>query len=156
MTQPRQLPPAPAPHARKRSPIPWVIFAVLVVVAGIVLVPKLLDDGNADNGTLPVAAAEQDPLLVAVQKCDPAKTGMKLSDNNRKLTVKGAGEKSSDGLSASALTCVFDTLQVPGALVDRMYGTVEDDGGLQGDWPGYAVSWTNDQDEGLKLTVTRS
>ncbi|MEU8231327.1 hypothetical protein AB0C12_17170 [Actinoplanes sp. NPDC048967] len=156
MTQPRQLPPAPVPHVRKRSPIPWVIFAVLVVVAGIVLVPKLLDDGNADNGPQPVAAAEQDPLLVAVQKCDPAKNGMKLSDSNRKLTVKGVGDKSPDGLSASAMTCVFDTLQVPGALADRMYGTVEADGRLQGDWPGYSVSWTNDQNEGLNLTVTRN
>ena len=155
MTQPRQLPSAPAPHVRRRSPIPWVIFAVLVVVAGIILVPKLLDD-SADTGPQPVAAAEQDPLLVAVQKCDPAKEGMKLADNNRKLTVKGAGEKSTDGLSESAMTCVFETLQVPGALADRMYGTVEADGRLQGDWPGFAVSWTNDQSKGLSLTVTRN
>lgn len=153
MTQPRQ--PPPAPHARKRSPLPWVIFAVLVVVAGIVLVPKLLDDDTADNGPQPVAAAEQDPLLVAVQRCDPAKEGTKLGDQNRRLQVKGVGEKSPDGLSESAMTCVFDILQMPGALADRMYRTVEADGKLQGDWPGFAVSWTNDQTDGLDLTITR-
>jgi hypothetical protein len=153
MTQPRQ--PPPAPHVRKRSPLPWVIFAVLVVVAGIVLVPKLMGDDSADNGPQPVAAAEQDPLLVAVQKCDPAKEGAKLSDRNRTLTVIGVGEKSPDGLSEDAMTCVFDTLQVPGALADRMYSTTEADGKLQGEWPGFAVSWTNSQSQGLHLTVTR-
>jgi hypothetical protein len=154
MTQPRQ--PPPTPHARKRSPLPWVIFAVFVVVAGIVVVAKLLGDDGADEGPQPVAAAEQDPLLVAVQKCDPAKNGMKLSDNNQKLTIDGAGDKSPDGLSASAMTCVFETLQVPGALADRMYGTVEADGRLQGEWPGYSVAWVNDKDKGLDLTVTRN
>ncbi len=154
MTQPRQ--PPPAPHVRRRSPLPWVILAVLIVVAGIIVVPKLLDDDGADNGPQPVAAAEQDPLLVAVQKCDPAKNGMKLADNNRKLTVDGVGEKAPDGLSESAMTCVFDTLQVPGALVDRMYGTVEADGRLQGEWPGYTVSWQNSKNNGLELTVTRN
>ncbi|GAA3345196.1 hypothetical protein GCM10020358_51320 [Amorphoplanes nipponensis] len=153
MTQPRQ--PPPAPHVRKSSPIPWVIFAVLVVVAGIVLVPKLFGNDSADDGPQPVAAAEQDPLLVAVQKCDPGKDGTKLSDSNRKLTIKGAGVKSPDGLSESAVTCVFDTLQVPGALADRMYGTVAADGKLQGDWPGFTAAWTNDQNEGLTVTVTR-
>ena len=154
MTQPRQ--PPPAPHVRKRSPIPWVIFAVLVVVAGIVLVPKLLDDNSAETGPQPVAAAEQDPLLVAVQKCDPAKEGAKLSEQNRRLTVNGAGEKSPEGLSESAMTCVFETLQVPGALADRMYSTTEADGELQGDWPGFSVSWTNSQKNGLRLTVNRN
>jgi len=154
MTQPRQLP--PAPHVRKRSPLPWVIFAVLIVVAGIVLVPKLLGDNSADNGPQPVAAAAEDPLLIAVQKCDPAKKGAKLGDQNRRLTVTGVGKKTPNGLSETALTCVFDTLQVPGALADRMNSTVEADGELQGDWPGFAVSWTNSPTNGLKLEVTRS
>ena len=154
MTRPRQ--PAPTPHVRKRSPIPWVILAVLVVVAGIVVIPKLIDDDSADNGPQPVAAAEQDPLIVAVQKCDPAKNGAKLANRNRELVINGVGEKSPDGLSDSAMTCVFDTLQVPGALVDRMYGTVEADGRLQGDWPGFTVSWTNSKNKGLDLTVTRT
>jgi hypothetical protein len=132
-----------------------VIFAVLVLVAGIVLVPKLLDDNSADNGPQPVAAAEQDPLLVAVQKCDPAKEATELGDQNRRLDVTGVGKKSPQGLSESAMTCVFDTLQVPGALADRMLGTVEEDGKLQGDWPGFSASWTNSQTEGLKVTVTR-
>ena len=153
MTQPRQL--APAPHVRKRNPIPWVIAGVLLVVAGIILVPRLIDDQAADSPQ-PVAAAEQDPLLVAVQKCDPAKSGMKLSDNNRTLTVNGAAEKSAKGLTEEAMTCVFDTLQVPGALADRMYGTIADDGQLQGDWPGFSVSWTNNKKQGLDLTVTRN
>ena len=154
MTQPRQS--TPAPHARKRSPIPWVIFAVLVVVAGIVLVPRLFGDSSADNGPQPVAAAEQDPLIVAVQKCDPAKKGSTLSDNNRTLTVKGIGDKSPKGLAESAMTCVFDTLQVPGAMAQRMYGTVAADGRLQGDWPGFTATWENDSAKGLRLTVTRN
>ena len=154
MTQPRQ--PPPTQHARKRSPLPWLIFAVLVVVAGIVLVPKLLDDGSADNGAEPVAAEEQDPLLVAVQKCDPTKKDVKLSDGNRKLTANGAGEKTTSGLSESGMTCVFEALQVPGQLTERMYSTVADDGQLQGDWPGFTATWTNDKSKGLKLTVTRN
>ncbi len=155
MTQARQSrQPPPTPHARKRSPLPWLIFAVLVVVGGIVLVPKLLDGNSADNGPLPVAAEEQDPLLVAAQKCDPAKKGVQLSDGNRKLTADGAGQ-AAPGLSESAMTCVFETLQVPGALTQRMYGTVAADGQLQGDWPGFTVTWTNDKNKGLHVTVTR-
>jgi hypothetical protein len=133
-----------------------VIFAVLIVVAGIVLVPKLLDDDPADNGPQPVAAAEQDPLIVAVQRCDPAKKSAKLANRNRELVVDGVGEKSPDGLSDSAMTCVFDTLQVPGALAERMYGTVEADGRLQGEWPGFTVTWTNSEDKGLDVKVTRN
>jgi len=44
---------------------------------------------------------------------------------------------------------------VPGALTDRMYGTVEADGELQGEWPGYTVSWTHSPAKGLDLKVTR-
>jgi len=154
MTQPRQ--PPPTQHARKRSPIPWLIFAVLVVVAGIVVVPKLLDDNSANTGPEPVAAEEQDPLLLAVQRCDPAKKDVKLSDGNRKLTVTGAGEKSTTGLSESGLTCVFEALQMPGQLSERMYSTVAADLQLEGEWPGFTVTWTNDKVKGLKLTVTRS
>ena len=154
MTQSHQHP--PTQHARKRSPLPWLIFAVLVVVGGIVLVPKLLDDNSADTGPEPVAAEEQDPMLVAVQKCDPTKKDVKLSDGNRKLTAKGAGKDSTTGLSESGMTCVFDALQVPGQLTQRMYGTVEADGELQGDWPGFTIVWTNDEAKGLKVAVTRN
>jgi hypothetical protein len=152
MTQPRQPPTA---HARKGSPVPWIIAAVLMVAAGIVLVPKFLGDDNESAGPQQVAAKEQDPLLAAVQKCDPGKKGATLADRNTKLTVNGAGEKSTSGLSESAMTCVLETLQVPGALSDRMYSTVADDGQLQGDWPGFTVAWTHDQAKGLDLTVTR-
>lgn len=165
MTHPRQLPPSqhmpaqhsPTQHARKRSPLPWLIFAVLVVVAGIVLVPKLLPgDDSGDTGAQPVAAAEPDPLLLAVQKCDPDKRDVKLSDSNRRLTVNGAPEKSADGLTETGLACVFEVLQVPGALVDRMKGSTEEDGQLQGDWPGFTITWTNSDSKGLNMTVTRS
>ncbi|MEU7905188.1 hypothetical protein [Actinoplanes sp. NPDC049118] len=154
MTHPRQTP--PQPHARKRSPLPWIIFAVLLVAAGIVFVPKLLDSDGGGNGQEPVAAGEQDPLLVAVAKCDPVKRATKFADRNRKLIVDGAGTKSKDGLSESAMTCILDTLQVPGALSSRMYSTVAADGELQGDWPGFTVAWTHDEAEGLDLTVTRN
>ena len=153
MTLPRH---PPTQHARKRSPLPWLIFVVLVVVAGIVLVPKLLDDSSTGSGAEPVAAEEQDPMLVAVQKCDPTKKDVKLSDGNRKLTVNGAGGQSTTGLSESGLTCVFEALQMPGQLPQRMYSTVAADGQLQGDWPGFTVVWTNDEAKGLKVTVTRN
>jgi hypothetical protein len=153
MTQPRH--PSPPPHVRKRSPLPWLIFAVLLVAAGIVFVPKLLDSDSADAAQ-PVAAAEQDPLLVAVSKCDPEKEGLELKSRNRQLVINGAGDKFPVGLSESAMTCVLDTLQVPGALSSRMYATVAADGQLQGDWPGFSVAWTHNTDKGLDLTVTRN
>jgi hypothetical protein len=153
MTQPRQTP--PQPHARKRSPLPWIVLSVLLVAAGIVLVPKLLDT-NANNGAKTVSDGEQDPLLAAVAKCDPVKRSTKLTKDNTQLEVDGAGEKSpEDGLSESSMACVLDALQVPGALSSRMYSTVADDGELQGDWPGFTVTWTNDKAKGLNLTVTR-
>jgi hypothetical protein len=153
MTQPRQ--PSPAPHVRKRSPLPWVIFAVLVVVAGIVLLPKLLGE-KAENGPQPVAAAEQDPLLVAVQKCDPAKDGAKLAERNTQLIVNSASDETADGLSQDEVTCIFDTLQVPGALTARMFSTTSADGELQGEWPGFTISWKNTTAKGLDFTVTRN
>jgi hypothetical protein len=153
MTQPRQ---PPTQHARKSSPVPWIIAAVLMVAAGIVLVPKFLGDDSEPEGPQPVAAKEQDPMLTAVQNCDPGKKGVELRSSNRKLTVNGAGEKVTEGLSESAMTCVLDTLQVPGALTDRMYSTVAEDGELQGDWPGFTVAWTHDQTKGLDFTVTRN
>ena len=152
MTQPRQ--PAPPPPTRKRSPLPWIILSVFVVALGVVLVPRLLNSN--DDGPLPVAAAEQDPLLVAVDKCDPVKEGVKLADGNRKLIINGSGDKFPVGLKEDAMACVLDTLQVPGALSDRMASTVSADGQLQGDWPGFTVVWTNDKSKGLDLTVTRN
>ncbi|UQU63535.1 hypothetical protein COUCH_31710 [Couchioplanes caeruleus] len=150
MTQPRH--PA-AEHTRKRSPLPWVLLAVFLVALGVVLVPKLI--GGGDESPAPVAASEADPLLTAADKCDPAKEGLKLSDKNRKLTVNGAGDKFPVGLSDAAMTCVFDTLGVPGALSSRMTSTVGADGQLEGEWPGYTVVWTNDSAKGLDLVVTR-
>ncbi|MEU4215368.1 hypothetical protein [Actinoplanes sp. NPDC026623] len=125
------------------------------MAAGIILVPKLLDT-NGNNGAKTVSDGEQDPLLAAVAKCDPVKRSTKLEKNNSVLVVDGAGEKSpNDGLSESSMTCVLDTLQVPGALSSRMYSTVHGDGQLQGDWPGFTVTWTNDKAQGLDLRVTR-
>lgn len=152
MTQPRQ--PAPPTPTRKRSPLPWIILSVFVVALGVVLIPKLLN--TDDDGPLPVAAAEQDPLLLAVEKCDPTKEGVKLADRNRKLIVNGAGEKFPVGLKPDAMACVLNTLDVPVVLSDRMAATVAADGQLQGDWVGYTVVWTNDRAKGLDLTVTRN
>ncbi|MEV4637640.1 hypothetical protein AB0J80_09840 [Actinoplanes sp. NPDC049548] len=152
MTQPRH--PAVVP-ARKRSPLPWVLLAVFLVALGVVLVPKLVSSGENDDPA-PVAASQADPLLTAVDKCDPVKEGLRLSDKNRKLTVNGSGKKFPVGLSENAMTCVLDTLGVPGALSSRMYSTVPADGQLEGEWPGYTVVWTNDPDKGLDLTVTRT
>lgn len=98
MTHPRQTP--PQPHVRKRSPLPWIIFAVLLVAAGIVFVPKLLDSNG--NKQTPVAAGEQDPFLAAIAKCDPVKRATKIVDRNRKLEVDGAGTDSPDGLNKAA------------------------------------------------------
>lgn len=152
MTQPRH--PA-AGHARKRSPLPWVLLAVFLVALGVVLVPKLVSSGQ-DDDPAPVAASQADPMLTAVDKCDPTKEGLRLSDKNRKLTVNGAGKKFPVGLHDDSMTCVLDTLGVPGALSSRMSSTVSADGQLEGEWPGYSVVWTNDPDKGLDLTVTRT
>ncbi|OJF11846.1 hypothetical protein [Couchioplanes caeruleus] len=141
-------------HTRKRSPILWVFLAVLIVAVGVVLVPKMLLNGEGDDPA-PVAASEADPMLTVIDKCDPAKQGLKLSDKNRKLTVDGYGKTTIAGLHEQAMTCVMETLQMPGALTDRMYSTVPDDGRLAGEWPGYTVTWTNDPEEGLDLTITR-
>jgi hypothetical protein len=154
MTQPRH--PYPPPTARRRSPVPWVVLAVAVAVIGVVLGAKLLTGNGDEEGAQPVAAAEQDPLLVAVAKCDPAKAGLKLSDGNRKLTVNRSGSTDKSGIGADGLACVLDTLQVPGALSDRMLDTTAADGQLRGDWPGYSVTWTHDDAKGLDLTVTRN
>ena len=105
----------------------------------------------------PVVAFHLRPaLLVAVTKCDPTKKGLKLADNNRRLTVNRSGATDKTGVGADALACVFETLQVPGALSDRMLSTTAADGQLRGDWPGYSVTWTNDYPKGLDLTVTRN
>ncbi|MFI7597382.1 hypothetical protein [Actinoplanes sp. NPDC049681] len=152
MTQPRH--PAVV-HARKRSPLPWVLLAVFLVALGVVLVPKLIG-GDSGDDPAPVAASQADPMLTAVDKCDPIKSGLRLSDKNRKLTINGAGKRVLSGLTQDAMTCVMNTLGVPGALSSRMYSTVAADGQLEGEWPGYTVVWTNTEDEGLDLTVTRT
>ncbi|GGQ80114.1 hypothetical protein [Couchioplanes azureus] len=142
-------------HTRKRSPLPWVFLAVVAVAVGVVLAPKILLDGEDAGDAAPVAAAEADPMLTVIGKCDPAKQGLKLSDRNRKLTVDGSGKTVLGGLPEQAMTCVMETLQMPGALTARMYSTVPADGRLEGEWPGYTVVWTNDPDKGLDLVVTR-
>lgn len=154
MTQHRH--PHPPRSARRRNPLPWVLFAVAVAVLGAVLAPKLLNLNSDDEGAQPVAAAEQDPMLLSIDKCDPAKKGLKLSDGNRKLTVNRSGSLDKSGIGADAMACVFDTLQVPVSLSDRMFSTTEADGRLQGDWPGYTVTWSNDDFQGLDMTVTRN
>jgi hypothetical protein len=133
-----------------------VLLAVAVAVLGVVLVPKLLNKYSDEEGAQPVAAAEQDPLLLAVEKCDPAKKGLKLSDGNRKLTVNRSGSIDKSGIGADSMSCVLETLQVPVSLTDRMFTTTEADGRLQGDWPGYTVTWSNDDFNGLDLSVTRN
>lgn len=68
--------------------------------------------------------------------------------------MDGAGTDSPDGLNKADLTCILESLQVPGALISRMNATVAADGQLQGEWPGFAVAWTHDE-KGLDLVVTR-
>ncbi len=153
MTSPQQ--PVQA-HARKRSPLPWILFAVFVVAAGVVLGPRLLG-GDQEVSAAPVAESTADPMADAVNKCDPDRKGTKLSDSNSRLTVSGAVEgKSSAGVSEEALTCILDTLQVPGALSSRIHKTVGADGDLQGSWPGYKVTWKNNEADGIDLTVVRT
>ena len=147
-------------HARKRNSLPWVLVGVFVVALGVVIVPRLIlpaftGDEEAAAGAAPVAVATADPMLTVIGKCDPVKAGLTLSDDNRKLTVNGAGKAFLDGLDQQELSCVMDTLHLPGALRTRMSGTVAADGRLQGDWPGSSVVWTHDEDKGLDLTVTR-
>ncbi|MFI5491704.1 hypothetical protein [Actinoplanes sp. NPDC051859] len=149
-------------HARKRNPLPWALVGVFVVALGVVTVPRLVlpaltaGDEAAANGPAPVAAATAEPMLTVIGACDPVKEGLKLSSDNRKLTVNGSGKVYLDGLDQRELACVFDTLRVPGALSSRMSDTVAADGRQQGDWPGYTVVWTHDEDRGLDLTVTRA
>ncbi|WP_106129371.1 hypothetical protein [Pseudosporangium ferrugineum] len=132
-----------------------MLLAVFVVALGVVLVPKLVGSGGNDDPA-PVAASQADPLLTAVDKCDPVKQGLKLSDKNRKLTINGAGKKFPVGLNEDAMTCVLDTIGMPGTLIDRMRSTVSADGQLEGDWPSFTATWTNDADKGLDVTVTRT
>ncbi|MFI5932999.1 hypothetical protein [Actinoplanes sp. NPDC051494] len=143
-----------SPTAKKRSPLPWVLFAVFLVALGVVLVPRLLSKPAAPS---PVAESEADPLLVSVGKCDAGKTGLvKVSEQNTKLTVNGAGKSFPVGLDEKAMDCVLETLGIPGALSSRMSTTVGADGRLEGEWPGYSVTWTNDPEKGLDFTVTRT
>jgi hypothetical protein len=140
---------------RKRSPLPWVLLAVFIVALGVVLVPRLI--GGDSEAPAPVAESQADPLLTAVDKCDQGKQQfLKLADKNTKLSVSGAGKKFPVGLSEDGLNCVFSTLGIPGALSDRMTTTVAADGQLEGDWPGFSVTWTNDPDKGLDFTVTQT
>jgi hypothetical protein len=151
MTQPRH--PQPPPHVRRRSPVPWIVLAVALIAAGVVLVPRLVGEKDAAE---PVASAEQDPMLLAVEKCDPARKGLKLSDGNRKLSINRAGIQDKSGIDLETQACAFETLQMPGALSERMQETSAEDGQLQGDWPGFTVTWTNSTAKGLDVTVTRS
>jgi hypothetical protein len=153
MTSPQQ--PVQA-HARKRNPLPWILLAVFIVAAGVVLGPRLLG-GDQEVSAAPVAESTADPMAQAANKCDPDRKGTKLSDNNSKLTVSGAGEEqASAGISEEALTCILDTLEVPGALSSRIHNTLGEDGLLQGSWPGYKVTWTNNKASGIDLTVVRA
>ncbi|WP_067497230.1 hypothetical protein [Actinoplanes sp. TFC3] len=131
-----------------------MLLAVFVVALAVVVGPRLFS-GSDSNTPNPVADAQADPMLTAVDKCDPGKEGLKLSDKNTKLSVNGAGtgSKHAIGLDETQMTCVFTTLGVPGALSARMSGTTEADGRLEGEWPGYSVTWTNSA-AGLDLVVT--
>lgn len=143
-------------HARKRSPLPWVLLAVFIVALGVVLVPRFLGNDEPVSAS-PVAESTADPMAVAVNKCDPDRSGTKLSDNNGKLTVSGSGkEEDSAGIDEDALTCILETLEVPGALASRIHDTRGEDGLLQGSWPGYTVTWTNNEADGIDLTVVRT
>ncbi len=142
--------------AKKRSLLPLILVAVFVVALGVILVPRLLGGDDA-AAPAPVADSEADPMATAAQTCDTKKTGfINLSEENRKLIVKGAGNASTPGLDEAAMKCVFTTLGVPGALSSRMLGTTAEDGRLTGEWPGYTASWSNDQNKGLDFTVLRT
>lgn len=146
----------PAAPVKKRSPLPLILIAVFVIALGVILVPRFL--GGSDAGApAPVADSEADPMATAAQNCDTKKTGFViLSEENRKLIVKGAGGASTPGLDETAMKCVFTTLGVPGALSSRMLATTAEDGRLTGEWPGYTASWSNDANKGLDFTVLRT
>lgn len=94
------------------------------------------------------------PLRAAVQTCDlTASAYADLGDDDRTLTLDGAGAEDTGGLTIVQIACVLAALHVTQAVASHMDATRALDGMQSDEWPGYTARWTYHPDAGFDVTV---
>lgn len=91
----------------------------------------------------------------AVDACSATDAvGIEVLDNGASIELKTAGKDYDEtGAPYSTVTCILSKLQAPDSLVSRMGATRALDGTLDGQWDGFAASWTYHPDSGLRVIV---
>lgn len=121
---------------REWGRLPWWVQVPVVLVVAWALVSAIV-------------WATQRPTGIE-QAADACKVGLNVRDDGKSLTIQFAeGEAIELGrwMSPDAASCVFDELEVPASIRERLIGTRPVDGQLQDSWGDYTIRWWVSGDE---------
>lgn len=138
--------PPPAPQQKFWLIVGGSIAALILILVIVVSVVS----GVAENKKNAV-------IKNAVESCGVLdKTGFKLGDSDRTLTIDSKGEDDLVGAELADAGCVLKALSITDKAMSHMSTTRAMDGRQTATWEGIDAAWSYHPDSGLDMTVSIS
>ncbi|OJU39923.1 MAG: hypothetical protein BGN97_13950 [Microbacterium sp. 69-10] len=147
-------------------------MAAVVTIAVIVSRPSAIEvAGETCAGSKPLDAflAEARATASATPAPDPRETeaddalaelfaGVVSVEDDGKTLIVNTKPKDDDplGVTSLALECVYEQLDVPTRITERIGATRSLDGRQEGDWKGFTASWSYHPDSGANLIIVEN
>lgn len=171
---------APEPARRSRKVLILSVAAgcaiVLLGIAALVFTvtrPSAIQQaGGAYSGSKPLQAfldelaagasptedpeAEDEDELDSEEFTELFEGVVSVEDNGRTLIVNTKSEDDDAlGVSSLALDCIYDQLDVPKHVSERIAATRALDGRQEGDWEGFTATWSYHPDSGANVIIVQ-
>lgn len=138
----------------------------IVLVAGRPSAIEVAGENCAGSKPLDVFLAEARATASATPDPEPRETdaddalaelfaGVVSVEDDGKTLIVNTKPKDDDplGVTSLALECVYEQLDVPTRITERIGATRSLDGRQEGDWKGFTASWSYHPDSGANLIV---
>jgi hypothetical protein len=140
-----ETPPA-ADNTPPKSARPWLPFAVVGAIVGVIIIASLASGGDREPAT---------PTITTIEAARDYCSAGQVADGGSTLVVDTAGATSASGAdTAEELTCLLTWFDTPTSVTAQMERTRALDGMQNASWDGYSASWTYHPDAGLDITIT--
>lgn len=149
-------PQQPAPRKNRAVPILVVALVVLLAVTGVLAVYLVRANRSAPAAAPAHTAAASAKIVpgaafqVIDETCRMSMPSYDIEDAGHTLNLLVGGPT---GMSTDAMTCVFNSLDIPDAVRQHIGTTRALDGQQTDSWDDYTARWTYHPDDGLQMTI---
>ena len=127
------------------------------VLGAVCLLLLLTGCGGATASAPASTTPSQTKIWTARHACDlDGSAYAPLGDSTHTITMQGAPQYSSAGLTWDQQQCVLGKVGAPDSVTGEMLQTRALDGMQKGSWDGFSASWTYHPDHGLEIILTES